>query len=124
MALEYNRPRWPDFHCWFPNQAFRSYPHNKQKMIEDMDRLLEETKFPLDRFYELMGEWSKSVDQIDSIYKNARKRGRAITQRERSRLDRMIEREKERQKELNDMIDPVYQKMLDMGYSREELQFP
>ncbi len=115
-------PRWPDFHCWFPNQDFRKHPHNKQKMVQDLDILLEEMKFPLDRFYQLMGEWQKNSEQISSIYKNAHKRRRETTQNERRKLDGIIERGEKREKELDRLINPVYQRMLDMGYSHEELQ--
>lgn len=120
----HEHPRWPDFHCWFPNQAFREYQHDKQSMIQDLDRVLEETKFPLNTFYELMKGWNESAERVSTIYRDAYKRkGNCdLTQEERHEMDLIVERGKERSIELDKLIDPVYQQMLDMGYFPEELK--
>ena len=115
--------RWPDFHCWFPNQAYRGEQHNKQQMIQDLDRLLEEIVFPLDRFYKLMNGWKTCSNGIRNIYVNARRMERETTPEEEQETDRLEARSIEIKKELDELIDPVYQCMLDMGYSKEELQY-
>ncbi len=47
-----------------------------------------------------------------------------LSQEERHEVDLIVKRGKKRSRELDKLIDPIYQRMLDMGYSPEELQFP
>ena len=117
-------PRWTNFHCWFPNQVFRGYQHDKQSMVQDLDKVLEETEFPLNTFYELMREWNESAERVSTIYRNVYKRNGScnLTQEERHEVDLIVERGKKRNIELDKLIDPIYQRMLDIGYFPEELK--
>lgn len=116
-------PRWPDFHCWLPNQAFRREAHSKQKMMQDIDKLLEEASFPLERFYGLMGEWVDYSKRMRNIFVNSRHEGRVPTKSEERELDNIEAYYKEVMGRLDELIDPVYQQMLDMGYSPRELRY-
>lgn len=116
--------RWNNFHLWFPEGFYRPNAKNEraQKIITDLDSVLEEQNFDLQEFQELM----KSVLDISyegtQIFKASNEDGeRKLKPEEKQRIDELKKLESANYTKLDSLLEPVVKRMQELGYSLEEL---
>ncbi len=121
MENEFN-----NFHCWFPGGAYRAnwqFPEGKDpRIIENLDAVLEETGFDIDRYQTLDERFRVLDNEVTTIlFKKARKENREPTQDEQRRLQEIEEEWNPLVEQIHDTIRPVYERMLERGYTRGDL---
>jgi hypothetical protein len=106
-----------NFVGYFPGGNFRKL-NIRPKISLDLDKILSEENFNISEFERLNKKNLELCQQCVNLYKNA---GKILSNKEQI-IDNKIKNEWEYvENQLNNLLLPVYYKMLDLGYSCGEL---
>ena len=117
--------RWNNFPMRFPGSEYRSMTKVRRQLqlFSDLDRVLEEQGFDFARFEELQAKLLSYSDEYTPIIKRAyRDEKRELTPEEEQRVEELGRKEAEAYEQFNTILYPVVNRMLELGYSLEELK--
>ena len=119
--------RWENFYCLFPGEEVRHLIESKSsnlkhRLLSELDRAIAETGFDLEEYRRLTGMWRRCIDiykpLVKKIYGDER---REPTPAEERTVSKARGIENSVLKRLDDIIDPLFQRMLELGYHEDDL---
>ena len=115
--------RWNNFHGYFPGGFYRVLCSDEsRKLIEDLDRTLMEPNFDMQSFNRLMEKvHAYSDEKAAMIDKIRRENRRELMAEEQQRSGEIQKLSAEAYGELDVLLEPVVKRMMELGYSLEQL---
>jgi len=111
-----------NFYCWLPGQMYRQegmigvrYDGRAIQLRKDIDRIIEETGFDLKRFTEIQDNYREVSSRgiTIAIYKKGR---------DDPRLEEIAAEEKVYLTMREQMVKPLYERLIGLGYTKKELE--
>jgi hypothetical protein len=108
-----------NFYGFFPEGFLRGEFYSespfRKKIIEEIDRLIIETNFDLEKYLQIHRTTSEATGMISKLYAKAREEGFQIIESYCSIAEKFS-------KERNEMIEPIFKKLLEKGYEEKKLR--
>lgn len=107
-----------NFHGFFPGGYLRQVFYNKgdvPQIIEEVDKLIKETDFDINIYIKLNSENLEASSKITELWDKAREEGKQV-------LEPYLEKMDETSKKREEMIIPIYHRLLEMGYNETQLR--
>jgi len=127
MAEEY-RTKFNNFHGWFPGGFYRGEglcsktDEQSQDLIKDVDQVLEEMQFDILTYQRLRGGSDYIFHEVLDLAREAAKDNhRKFTEEEKKRKEMLFQEGDLVNKRLDNMMEPVFNKLIEKGHSRGEL---
>jgi len=108
-----------NFYGFFPEGFLRGEFYSKspprKKIIEEVDKLIIETNFDLEKYLQIHRTVSEATSMMSKLYPKAREEGFHIIESYCSIAEKFS-------KERNEMIEPIFKKLLEKGYEENKLR--
>jgi len=125
--MEEYRTKFNNFHGWFPGGFYRvgffaAKGEKDKALVEDIDNVLKEMSFDIHTYKRLRGGIGHLFREvIDLTKKVVREGNREFTEEEEGRKMELCEEGYLVNKRLDDMMEPVFEKLVEKGHSRRDL---
>lgn len=121
MAVKYN-----NFHGWFPGEMYRGgsdfFPEcQNEQLVNDLDAIIEEIDFDLEKFQALRTRNSLLIKQAVGLALTVAKEKKDFSADEQAVKDLIHRNGKKNVSALIEMYAPVYEALIEKGYTHEEL---
>jgi hypothetical protein len=114
--------RWNNFYMYFPRGERRNYTDEKsKKIIADLDKILESQKFDTKKLDSIVKRKKEYAAGYYAIFKKSFFEGKKLTEDEKKRVNSLTNLETRNYKLLDKLLEPVVNKMLELGYKLGDL---